>query len=182
MNPSDTASEATERIDATDAGRLRALANRLQPKLARHGGSGNFAAASGVVSLLRAARTFLKGNRKRGLLQVAVGLFWVGVALSQRRSGSGPSGSELSDVADTGPDLEGVETGERDVEHATGDSVVDTTDADIEETDTASGAESDADVDQRDVVDTDEISEVESGDEDETEGKDETEAGSPTDD
>ena len=188
MNPSDVATEATERIGATDDNRIRTMANRLQPQLARHARSGNLAAASGVVSLVRAARTFLKGNRKRGLLRAVSGLFWVGVALTQRRSESGSSGSELSNVADTGPDLEGVETGERDADHATGDSVVNTTTADIEESDTAPEVQSDVDaenVDQRDVVGTDEVSEAESEADaapDEAETKDESEAGSPTDD
>lgn len=163
MNSTDAVSETS------DAGTGRKISSRvtsametLAPSVARHVGSGNFAAASGAVSLFRAVRSFRKGDRKRGLLRAAVGLFWVGVALAQRRRGKEPSGSELSRVADTGPDIEeAVEPGERETEHATGTGVVNTTDADIEESDTAPEAESpgesdldatDADIDQRDVV------------------------------
>ncbi|MFC4549207.1 MULTISPECIES: hypothetical protein [Halorussus] len=161
MNPTDVASDATESIDAEKAkGRAARLLSALEPRVTRHSKSGTLTAATGVVSLLRAGRTFLKGNRKRGLLQALAGLFWVGVAVAQRRGNSGPSGTEMSDVVDTGPDYENVESRERDTDHATGEEVVDTTDADIDESDTAPEVDSDVDaedVDQRDVADTDEV-------------------------
>ncbi|NEU59253.1 hypothetical protein [Halorussus sp. MSC15.2] len=194
MSSSNAASETADRSGNDLAGRVSTLAETVGPKLARHAGSGNLAAASGVVSLLRAARTFLKGNRKRGVRQLLGGLFWVGVSLAQRRSGGsgdsdGPgrsrerrSGTDVSEVADISPDVEdAVEPGGHETDHATGESVVDTTDADIEESDTApevgaspdvAGDVDDEDVNQRDVAESAPIEDAaETGDEDETESQ-----------
>ncbi|MFC4449593.1 hypothetical protein [Halorussus aquaticus] len=205
MSSSNAASETADRSGNDLAGRVGTLAETVGPKLARHAGSGDLALASGVVSLLRAARTFLKGNRKRGVRQLLGGLFWVGVALAQRRSGGADdsggsrgsserrSGTDVSEVADTSPHVEdAVEPGGRDTDHATGESVVDTTDADVEESDTApevgaspdaAGDVDDEDVDQRDVAESTPIEDAaETGDEDETEfqsdGDTETKSGS----
>lgn len=171
----------TEEVDERTDGLAGSLAESLAPTVARHARSGNLAAASGAVSLVRAGRTFLKGDRKRGLMQAAAGLFWVGVALAQRRAGgdaeSAPSGTtesseggDASEVTDTSPDIEdAVEPGDHGTDHATGEEVVDTTDADIEASDTESesgvspSVESE-DVDQRDVAGTDEIESAESSD------------------
>ncbi|UPV99282.1 MSCRAMM family adhesin SdrC [Halorussus gelatinilyticus] len=168
MSSSDAVTETLDEGSNGFAARLGSLAESVGPALARQAESGNLAAASGVVSLVRAGRTFLRGDRKRGVVQALAGLFWVGVALAQRRSGgfgaTGESGtttgrdeSDLSEVATTSPDVEdAVEPGERDADHATGEEVVNTTDADVEESDTAPEIESDADaadVDQRDVTD-----------------------------
>lgn len=152
------------------ADRLGSLAETVGPAVVRQVESGNLAAASGVVSLLRAGRSFLHGDRKRGVLRLLGGLFWVGVALAQRRSGGGgtsPSADELSDVAGTSTDVEeAVDPGGRETDHATGEDVVDTTDADIEESDTApevestSDVESDATVDQREVTETTDVEDV----------------------
>ncbi|WP_137283313.1 hypothetical protein [Halorussus salinisoli] len=151
-------------------------------KLARHAGSGNLAAVSGVVSLVRAGRTFLKGNRKRGVLQALGGLFWIGVAVAQRRSGESGgsserrSNSDLSEVADTSPDVEeAVEPGGRESDHATGEEVVDTTDADVEESDTApevgTSADLDTDPDDGDVDQRDVTGSTDVGDDAETDGR-----------
>jgi len=94
MSSSETVTETVDEGGNGIAGRVESLSETLGPALARHAESGNFAVASGVVSLARAGRTFLKGNRKRGVLQALAGLFWVGVALAQRRSTeSGSDGS-----------------------------------------------------------------------------------------
>jgi hypothetical protein len=181
MSSSETVTETLNEGGKGIADRVGALSEALGPALARHSESGNLAVASGVVSLARAGRTFLKGNRKRGVVQALGGLFWIGVALAQRRSGSGPgrgsSGKtgrdrsenettdlDLADVADSSPDVEeAVEPGGHDTDHATGEEVVNTTDADIEESDTAPEIESDVDgdVDQRDVAGTDNLDDVE---------------------
>lgn len=188
MSSSNAASETTDRSGNDLAGRVGTMAERVGPKLARHAGSGNLAAASGVVSLLRAARTFLKGNRKRGVRQLLGGLFWVGVSLAQRRSGGSGRSSEhrsetdVSEVADTSPDVsDAVEPGGHETDHATGESVMDTTDADIEESDTApevgaspdvAGDVDDEEVDQRDVAESTGIEDAaETDDEDETESE-----------
>ncbi|UPV73254.1 hypothetical protein M0R89_11940 [Halorussus limi] len=182
MSSSDAVTETLDEGTNGLAGRLGSLAETVGPQLARHAESGNLAAASGVVSLVRAGQSFLKGDRKRGVLQALGGLFWVGVALAQRRSGGsgGPGASDerresdLTEVADTSPDVEdAVEPGGRDADHATGESVVDTTDADIEESDTAPEVETDADdVDQRDVTGATDV-------EDAVEGETETETDRP---
>lgn len=183
----------TDRIDERTDGLASSLSESLGPKVARHAQSGNLAAASGAVSLARAGRTFLKGNRKRGLLQAAVGLVWVGVALAQQRTAShrrtgGHSGAEMAEVVGTSPNVEdAVEPGTRGTEQATGEEVVDTSNVDVEESDTAPevGASpeiereiADEDVDQRDVVGTDEVEsaadEGESGEESASESDDET--------
>jgi hypothetical protein len=184
MSSSETVTETLNEGGKGIADRVGALSEALGPALARHSESGNLAVASGVVSLARAGRTFLKGNRKRGVLQALAGLFWVGVGLAQRRSeskrGSGGRGSsgetgrdwgenettdlDLADVADSSPDVEeAVEPGGHDTDHATGEEVVNTTDADIKESDTAPEIESDVDgdVDQRDVAGTDNLDDVE---------------------
>jgi hypothetical protein len=190
MSSSDAVTETLDEGGNGIAGRVGSLAKPLGPALAKHAQSGNLAAASGVVSLVRAGRTFLKGNRKRGILQALGGLFWVGVALAQRRSGrgstagatrGGPSDSDFADVADTSPDIEGIGTEGTDTDHATGEEVVDTTDADIEESDTAPEVESDAegDVDQRDVMESGDLEDVDDEDSDsesESRSGEETEA------
>lgn len=161
----------TEKVDERTDGLAGSPVESLARTVARHARSGNLAAASGAVSLVRAGRTFLKGNRKRALLQAAVGLFWVGVALAQRRAGGrseseASSTTEISEVADTSPDVEdAVDPGDRDTDHATGEEVVDTTDADVPSDDSSEvGVSSDVaeevaggQADQRDVVGTDEI-------------------------
>jgi hypothetical protein len=133
----------------------------LAPPVADRFGSGNFAVVAGGVSLFRAYRSYRKGKRKRALLRAVVGLFWVGVVLAKRRGRSDSGGPDVSDVAGTSPDVEeAVEPGEHDTDHATGEEVVNTTDADIEESDTAPELDSDAseaDVDQRDVAGTDAV-------------------------
>lgn len=159
--------------------------------IADHARSGNLAVASGVTSLVRAGRSLLRGDRKRGLAQALVGLLLVGVAVAQRRRGGG---TRMSDVVRSSPDIEGaVEPGERETDHATGESVVDTKSADIDRSDIAesdatpeseTGAET-GDVDQRDVVETgtvdaaedDETAEADGTDAAETEGTDSAEAG-----
>ncbi|NHN58167.1 MULTISPECIES: hypothetical protein [Halorussus] len=195
MSSSDPVSETLDQRSNGVAQRVGSLAGTVAPKLARHAESGNLAAASGVVSLVRAGRTFLRGDRKRGALQALAGLFWVGVALAQRRSGGdgggpGRSRTDVSEVADTSPDVEdAVEPGGRDADHATGGDVVDTTDADIDEADTAPEIDESAevasdvdegDVDQRDVTGGTDVGDAaESGDADETESgadEDETES------
>lgn len=186
MNPNDTASEVAERLDAQDPDELpepaASAVERIQPYLSDGARSGNLAVVTGVVSLVRAGRTFLKGNRKRGLMQALGGLFWIGIALAQRRVGGGGGGVEQSDVADTGPDLDDVERSqEYGGEPATGEEVVDTTSADIDEADTAPELDSDVDAeefDQSDVVGSDEIEEMEGGEEStETDEADEAELG-----
>lgn len=183
MSSTDAVSETFDAEDGQGfVDRAAALFETFGPHLDRHARSGNLAAASGVVSLARAGRTFLKGDRKRGLVRLLAGLFWVGVALAQRRGDSGESRSDsaASEVVDTSPDIEDVETGGSDREdHATGNEVVDTTDADIDESDTApeESAEverevEDADVDQSDVVETAEVEDVaETGAETESESE-----------
>lgn len=160
VSSTDTASETGDTGDRTGRD---SLAEQVAPSLGDHARSGNLAVASGVVSLVRGGRTLLRGDRKRGLAQALVGLLLVGLALAQRRRKGGP---EMSDVVDTGPDIESaVEPGERETDHATGESVVDTKSADIEESDTAPEVESDAargDVDQRGVAGTDDLESVES--------------------
>ncbi|WP_135826615.1 hypothetical protein [Halorussus ruber] len=188
MSSSDAVTETLDEGGNGIAGRVGSLAKPLGPALAKHAESGTLAAASGVVSLVRAGRTFLKGNRKRGVLQALGGLFWVGVALAQRRTGrgstagatrGGPSTSDLADVADSSPDIEDVETEGTDADHATGEEVVDTTDADIEESDTAPEVESHAegDVDQRDVVESGDLEDADADEESEAGSEDATEAG-----
>lgn len=187
MSASDAVTETFDEEQSGLTGKLASLAETLGPTLARQAESGNLAAASGVVSLVRAGRTFLKGDRKRGVLQALGGLFWLGVALAQRRSDSSggvstssrsPSGDDLSEVADTSPDVaDAVEPGDRDADHATGEGVVDTTEADIEETDTAPEVESDVDtddVDPRDVTDSTDLADAVEGDQ--SAGETETEA------
>lgn len=176
MSSSDTVTETLDEGGNGIAGRVTSLSESVAPALARQAKSGNLAAASGVVSLVRAGRTFLKGNRKKGALQALTGLFWVAVALAQRRSGSTEESSagsdstereaDFGDVVDSSPDIGEVETSDTGTDHATGEAVVDTTDADIEESDTAPEVESDAegDVDQRDVVDSDNLDDVETDD------------------
>lgn len=181
MNTTDTVSEVAERLDAQDPDELPEPASsalrRIQPYISDSAQSGNLAVVTGVVSLARAARTYRKGNRKRAALRALGGLVWIGIALAQRRrgGGKGPSGGsdtgdvEQSDVADTGPDLEDIETPqEYGGEPATGEEVVDTTSADIDEADTAPELDSDVDaeeVDQSDVVGSDNIDELEGGEE-----------------
>jgi hypothetical protein len=175
MSASDAVTETFDEAQNGFTGKLESLAGTLGPTLARQAGSGNLAAASGVVSMLRGVRTVLKGDRKRGVLQALGGLFWLGVALAQRRSGGGgrsgrssSSADELSEVADTSPDVEeAVEPGDRDGDHATGAEVVNTTDADIAESDTAPEVESDvdaADVNPRDVADSTDAADAVEGD------------------
>lgn len=187
MSSSDAVSETLDQGSNGVAQRAGSLAGSVAPRLARHAESGGLAAASGVVSLVRAGRTFLRGDRKRGLLQALAGLFWVGVALAQRRSGGAGGGqggarTDVSEVADTSPDVEdAVEPGGHDTDHATGEDVVDTTDADIDEADTAPEVDesgdvardvADADVDQRDVAGGTDVEDVaESDDADETESE-----------
>lgn len=190
MNSSDAVSETND-AEATSEipSAVTSVMETLAPSAARGVGSSNFAVASGVISLFRAVQSFRKGDRKRGLLRAGVGLFWVGVALAQRRRKKKSSASTASQVADTGPDLEGaVEPGERETEHATGSEVVNTTDADIEESNTTPevgtsaeiGREAAEDVDQRDVMGSDEVEAVgESGEADETEEV-ESESGNET--
>jgi hypothetical protein len=161
MSGTDAVSEALgEENDSAIPDGVTSLMETLAPSVADRFGSGNFATVAGGVSLFRAYRSYRKGRRKRALLRGAVGLFWVAVAVAQRR-GRSDSGPGPSEVANTSPDLEeAVEPGERDTDHATGSEVVNTTDADIEESDTAPELDSDAsdaDVDQRDVVGTDEV-------------------------
>lgn len=161
MNATDTASAIAERLDEQDPDELPDPAGsalkRLQPYLSDDGRTATLAAVTGVVSLLRAARTLYGGDRRRGLVQALGGLFWLGLAFVQR---SRQSEVDQTDVADTSPDIESAATGDSDGEHATGADVVDTTDADIEESDTAPEVDSDVDaddVDQRDVVETDDV-------------------------
>lgn len=162
MNATNAASAIADRLDEQDPDELPEPAasalRRVQPYVSADGRTATLAAVTGIVSLLRAARTLRRGDRKRGLLQALGGLFWVGIALAQRPT---PSTVDQRDVADTGPDIERVDTDGSDGEHATGSDVVDTTDADIDESDTAPEVDADAaDVDQRDVVETDEVESV----------------------
>jgi len=152
VSSSDAATETVDEAQNGFAGRLRSVAEEAGPTLARQAESGNLAVASGVVSLVAAGRAFLTGERKRGVVQALAGLFWVGVALAQRRADESggadtatrPGESDLSAVASSSPDVEeAVEPDARDTDHATGEEVVDTTDADIEGGDEASAAEGD---------------------------------------
>jgi hypothetical protein len=172
VSTSDAATETGEVGSNGFAGLVGSVAETVGPTLARQAESGNLAAASGVVSLVRAGRTFLKGNRKRGVVQALAGLFWIGVALAQRRSeetGTSDTATQRDEsdpaaVVSSSPSVEeAVEPSDRDADHATGEAVVDTTDADIEETDTAPAVESDAevgDVDQRDVTDSTDVADA----------------------
>jgi len=167
MNATNAASAIADRLDEQDPDELPDPAGsalrRVQPYVSDDGRTATLAAVTAVVSLLRAARTLRRGDRKRGLLQALGALFWVGLALAQRPT---PSTVDQTDVADTAPDIEGVETDDPDGEHATGAAVVDTTDAAIDEPNTAPEVDGDApDVDQRDVVDTDEVESVADDDE-----------------
>jgi hypothetical protein len=167
MNATNAASAIADRLDEQDPDELPDPAGsalrRVQPYVSDDGRTAMLAAVTAVVSLLRAARTLRRGDRKRGLLQALGALFWVGLALAQRPM---PSTVDQTDVADTAPDIEGVETDDPDGEHATGATVVDTTDAAIDESNTAPEVDGDApDVDQRDVVDTDEVESVADHDE-----------------
>jgi len=162
MNATNAASAIADRLDEQDPDELPDPAGsalrRVQPYVSADGRTATLAAVTGIVSLFRAARTLRRGERKRGLLQALGGLFWLALALAQRPT---PSTVDRTDVADTGPDIERVETDDPDDEHATGSDVVDTTDADLDESDTAPEVDGDAaDVDQRDVVDTDEVESV----------------------
>lgn len=170
MSGSDAVSEAMggERSDSAIPDAVTSAMEALAPSVASRFGSGNFAVVAGGVSLFRAVRSYRKGKRKRALLRAVVGLFWVGVAVAQRRGRSGSNlgesdGSDpgLSEVARGSSDVtDAVEPGERDTDHATGEEVVNTTDADVEESDTApelDGDPADADVDQRDVTGTDAV-------------------------
>jgi len=165
MNATDAASAIADRIDKQDPDELPDPAGsalrRVRPYLSDDGRTATLAAVTGVVSLLRAVRTLRGGQRKRGLVQALAGLFWLGLAFLRRPER--PT-VDRTDVADTSPDLEGVEPDDSEREHATGADVVDTTDADIDESDTAPAVDSDAadaaDVDQRDVVETDEAESV----------------------
>ncbi|WP_276300901.1 hypothetical protein [Halorussus lipolyticus] len=142
MSSSDTVTETLDEGGNGIAGRVTSLSESVAPALARQAESGTLAAASGVVSLVRAGRTFLKGNRKKGALQALAGLFWVAVALAQRRSGSAEEsrsgsdfdsterGTDFGDVVDSSADIGEVETDDTATDHATGEAVVDTTDAD----------------------------------------------------
>lgn len=204
MSSGETVSDSGAEGSRDVAGRVKSLAKPLLPGLSRQAESGNLAAASGVVSLVRAARTFRKGNRKRGALQALGGLFWVGVAFAQRQFGGsrspggsgGPgrshSGDELSEVVGTSPDVdEAVEPGGRETDHATGEEVVNTTDADIDETDTAPeedlspGVEREVEgdeTDQRDVAERAEVENVtETGEEGESGAFSESESTSESD-
>ena len=192
MSTSDAATETGEVGSNGFAGLVGSVAETVGPTLARQAESGNLAAASGVVSLVRAGRTFLKGNRKRGVVQALAGLFWIGVALAQRRSeetGTSDTAtqqgeSDPTEVVSSSPEVgDAVEPDARDADHATGEAVVDTTDADIEETDTAPSVESDAevgDVDQRDVADSTDAADAaeESGAEDTAENRSDAESAS----
>jgi hypothetical protein len=163
MSENSAVSGATgdERGDSAIPNAVTSAMEALAPSVANRFGSENFAVVAGGVSLFRAYRSYQRGDRKRALLRAVVGLFWVGVVLAQRRGRSDGSGPGLSDVAGTSPDVEeAVEPGERETDHATGEEVVNTTDADIEESDTAPELDSDAteaDVDQRDVAGTDAV-------------------------
>ena len=185
MNTNDTVSEVAQRLDAQDPEELPEPASsalrRIQPYLSDSAESGNLAVVTGVVSLVRAVRSYRKGKRKRAILRALGGLVWIGIALAQRRrsgggkganlggGGEGTSDVEQSNVADTGPDLDDVETTEGTTGgEATGEEVVDTTDADIDESDTAPELDSDVDAedfDQSDVVGTDEVEEMADGEE-----------------
>ncbi|PSP54354.1 hypothetical protein BRC82_10590 [Halobacteriales archaeon QS_1_67_19] len=158
----------TDAIPASDIGDEMELPDRLDPvvetaapALSDHARSGNLAVVTGVVSLLRAGRTFLRGDRKRGAKRALIGIALLGLAVAQRRRGSAKP--DLSDVADTGPDVESaVDPDDRETDRATGEDVVDTTDADVEESDTAPELDSDVesqDVDQRDVAGSSDIAE-----------------------
>lgn len=170
MSLDDTASELADTIEEQDPEELpepaSSLVERVQSVLGEDGRSANFAILTGAVSLVRGVRAYRKGRRKRAAFRVLSGLFWIGLALAQRRRNS-ESSVDHADVADTGPDLDDVETGtEFGGEPATGGEVVDTTPADIDETDTAPELDSDVDaedVDQSDVAGTDEIDGMESG-------------------
>jgi hypothetical protein len=190
MSSSDAVTEAVDEGNNGFANTAGSLAESLAPALARHARSGNLAAASGAVSLVRAGRTFLKGERKRGLLQAAAGLFWVGVALAQRRAGgdagTGSSGPpSATDAVDTSPDIESaVEPGERDTDHATGEEVVDTADADVPSDDASEVGVADdmvedvaaESVDQTDVAGSDDIESAASDGEEDGETSDDAEA------
>lgn len=178
MNTNDTVSAVAQRLDDQDPDELPEPASsalrRIQPYISDSARSGNLAVVTGVVSLVRAVRTFRKGDRKRAMLRALGGLVWIGIALSQRRRSGGKGGGgtgevEQSDVADTGPDLDDLETTqEYGGEPATGEEVVDTTPADIDESDTAPELDSDVDAeefDQSDVVGNDEIEGMEGSEE-----------------
>ena len=171
MSGTNAVSEALgEENDSAIPDGVTSLMETLAPSVADRFGSGNFATVAGGVSLFRAYRSYRKGRRKRALLRAVVGLFWVGVAIAGRRGRSSTGGTAMSDVASTSPDVEGaVDPGERETDHATGSEVVNTTDADIEESDTAPELDSDAsevNVDQRDVAGTDEVESASEGAED----------------
>jgi hypothetical protein len=176
MNSSDAVSEMTDaERDSEIPSAVTSVMETLAPSAARGVKSSNFAAVSSAVSLYRAFKSFRKGDRKRGLLRAGVGLFWVGVVLAQRRRKKRSAGSDASNVTDAGSDLEdAIDPGERETDHATGSEVVNTTDADIDESDTAPevetsaeiGREASEDVDQRDVMGSDEVEAVSESDED----------------
>jgi hypothetical protein len=159
MTENETVSGASDKkADSAVPSGLTSVMESLAPPVADRFGSGNFGLVAGGVSLFRAIRSYRKGDRKRALLRGVVGLFWVGIVLARRRGRSDGSGLTASEVADTSPNIEGaVEPGRRDTDHATGENVVNTTDADIEESDTVpelDGDPTEGDVDQRDVTGT----------------------------
>ncbi|MFC7080989.1 hypothetical protein [Halorussus caseinilyticus] len=175
MSSSDAVTETLDEGSNGVADRAGSLAETVGPKLARHAESGNLAAASGVVSLVRAGRTFLKGERKRGALQALGGLFWIGVALAQRRSGGAGERrreSDLAEVADTPPDVDPRDvTGSADVgdateddrtEAATGTVAADGADAESDRADAADSEVDDETAAEDDPADADEPTTAES--------------------
>lgn len=154
-----------------ETGSGREYASEVAPYLRRSVESGTPTAVVGGAALLGGFRAFLRGERRRGLAGLVLGVALLAVAVAQRRSGGAgrESGVEDTDVVGTGPDVEAIADeagGVGDEDHAGGEaasSVVDTS-PDVE--DTASGLESGAEpdsesgpgsesasVDQRDVVD-----------------------------
>lgn len=154
MSLDDTATELADRIEDQDPEELpepaSSLVERVQDALSEDGRSANLAIATGAVSLVRAVRAYRKGRRKRAALRALGGAFWIGLALVQRRRSKG-SDVDSSEVADTSPDLDDVETGTQfGGEPATGGEVVDTTAADLDESDTAPELDSDVDAESDD--------------------------------
>lgn len=129
--------------------------------------SGSLSAASGGITLLRAVQALRRGDRRRAGIRFLAAAFWIGVAVFQRRSGGNESGGlgsvgddvDQRSVADTSPDIGSIESDTAtDGPDADGDpsDVVDTTSADLDESNTATefdGGDAN-DIDERDVVDT----------------------------
>jgi hypothetical protein len=129
--------------------------DQVSPRLSRaarwgidSGAAATVGAGAALVAGLRALR---RGDRQTAFVRLFLGGLLGSVAVTQRRSGGGRLadriGIEESDVVDTGPDIEGVSTGDRETTpQATGDEASEVVDvgADIEEPTGPSGPDVEA--------------------------------------